>query len=66
MVFERKIVNKVDISLFKDEEAQKVNKAGFGPDSKFSPNIRKYIFDSSLPTEIYSICILDFFNNNKP
>ncbi len=66
LVFERKIVNKVDISLFKEEEAQKVNKAGFGPDSKFSPNIRKYIFDSSLPTEIYSICILDFFNNNKP
>ena len=66
LVFERKIVNKDEISLFKnDEEITRATRASLGPASKFSSNIRKYVFDSNLPNEIYCICILDFFNNNR-
>ena len=65
LIFERNIENKDRISLFKDDGEEKGERISHGNVSKFSSNIRKYIFNSNLSNIVYSICILDFFNKNK-
>ena len=62
LVFERNIMGKERVSLFKEEEKNE-EKGALGPSSKVSAHIKKYIFNSNLPDTIYTICILGYYRN---
>ena len=63
LVFEKNMEEKDRVSLFNERKSE--NKVKLDPKSQISNNIKKYVFNSSLPNIIYSICILDFFKSNN-